>query len=769
MPKVALPSPGDRLAALVHGDGATHSRSGQITVDLEGLSVTVAGVGALSAPVTPTQVKKLIAQSTPAPFGQGEQTLHDPRVRDTWQVPTGAVTVDWAGAAEEVLAAVGTVLDVPDGARVAIELHSMLVYGKGQFFAPHQDSEKHDTMAATLVVTLATRHTGGELVVHESGGERVYRADTHAARAVALYSDVVHEVRPVSSGHRISLTFNVLVDQSEVTPPRDDLDEAARLLRRHFDAPLQPRWRGEETGRPLRYVYLLDHEYTPAALSWRRLKGIDVAAAQTLRAAAKRLGGEAVLALTDVHEIHQTNEHDWYAEEDDWDEEDDGDEDDDLDPEVGEGGEVGELIDRSVVATHWLLPGAASMRKVHLAIDDRTVGAGRPTDEASPYAREYEGYMGNYGNTLDRWYHRAAVLVTPKGGAFASRAEADPSWALAELDRLLTEGDTAKAQANVASLQSFWASALAGEERPQLVAACLDVAARVDSATAEIIASPVTMTDLRPANAPALALLATRHGEPWVVARLAEARDRRPQHPIHRSTEWMAGLPELTRALRDHRDVAEALAATAWSGLRPVVGALTTADPRPSVMEKLAGLGEPVSLALRACADAELSMVDQVVDTLTSGATALPLLCAVVRRADGWPDDEVAFGRVLDLARQAVAWLDEEINRPRRAADDWSMTPPSGCTCAWCQSLSDYLASPVERVLHWPLAQQGRDHLEARLRDSELPVTRATLKQGRPYTLVLTKSPILFTREAARAGAADVERVAISRLLARWA
>jgi hypothetical protein len=30
----------------------------------------------------------------------------------------------------------------------------MLVYGKGQFFLPHQDSEKDDAMVGTLVVSL---------------------------------------------------------------------------------------------------------------------------------------------------------------------------------------------------------------------------------------------------------------------------------------------------------------------------------------------------------------------------------------------------------------------------------------------------------------------------------------------------------------------------------------------------------------------------------------------------------------------------------------
>jgi hypothetical protein len=34
------------------------------------------------------------------------------------------------------------------------EAHSMLVYGKGQFFLPHQDSEKNDAMVGTLVLSL---------------------------------------------------------------------------------------------------------------------------------------------------------------------------------------------------------------------------------------------------------------------------------------------------------------------------------------------------------------------------------------------------------------------------------------------------------------------------------------------------------------------------------------------------------------------------------------------------------------------------------------
>jgi hypothetical protein len=51
----------------------------------------------------------------------------------------------------------------------------MLVYGKGQFFLPHQDSEKDDAMVGTLVVSLPSAHTGGELVVEHGGQSVTYR------------------------------------------------------------------------------------------------------------------------------------------------------------------------------------------------------------------------------------------------------------------------------------------------------------------------------------------------------------------------------------------------------------------------------------------------------------------------------------------------------------------------------------------------------------------------------------------------------------------
>ena len=73
-----------------------------------------------------------------------------------------------------------------------------------------------------------------------------------------------------------------------------------------------------------------------------------------------------------------------------------------------------------------------------------------------PYQSEYEGYMGNYGNTLDRWYRRAAVVMWPLDRAFAARAEAGSQWALSELGTRIEAGDLEGARAGAESLAPFW-------------------------------------------------------------------------------------------------------------------------------------------------------------------------------------------------------------------------------------------------------------------------------------------------------------------------
>ncbi len=51
--------------------------------------------------------------------------------------------------------------------------------------------------------------------------------------------------------------------------------------------------------------------------------------------------------------------------------------------------------------------------------------------------------MGNWGNTLDWWYHRGAIIVWLRAQAFANCAETSPGWALDEIVSIASSGDTA--------------------------------------------------------------------------------------------------------------------------------------------------------------------------------------------------------------------------------------------------------------------------------------------------------------------------------------
>ncbi|MGW0194269.1 2OG-Fe(II) oxygenase [Nonomuraea sp. NPDC003201] len=168
--------------------------------------MAVDGVGPLRFPVSDEQAVRPQGLGRPARFGRGEQTLTDTEVRDTWEVPKELVHIEWADTFEAVLDVMRAELALPPHSRLTPDLHSMLLYETGQFFVAHQDSEKDDAMVATLVVTLPSAHTGGELVIEHLGQATKYRGSKAAVSLVAFYAYCGRQVLPVKTGNRVTLT-----------------------------------------------------------------------------------------------------------------------------------------------------------------------------------------------------------------------------------------------------------------------------------------------------------------------------------------------------------------------------------------------------------------------------------------------------------------------------------------------------------------------------------------------------------------------------------
>jgi hypothetical protein len=172
----------DRLARTLLG-GAEAAFSAELTLRAENLRLVVEGFGPVRFPVTPAKARKLASLGQPARFGRGEQTLTDPDVRDTWEIPRHLVRAEWTGGALQViLATVKEELGLPDAAELTAELHSLLVYEPNQFFLAHQDSEKNGSMVRTLVVTLPSGYTGGELMVARNEERKAYRGQRRRCR-----------------------------------------------------------------------------------------------------------------------------------------------------------------------------------------------------------------------------------------------------------------------------------------------------------------------------------------------------------------------------------------------------------------------------------------------------------------------------------------------------------------------------------------------------------------------------------------------------------
>jgi len=696
----------------------------------------VTDVGALTLPVRAATAKRLISVARPALFGRGQETLSDRSVRDTWELTPAQVTLGgprWDAHLEAALTHLRDELGLPPGSQLRAELHSLLVYGKGQFFLPHQDSEKHDEMVATLVVSLPSVHTGGELVVDEGGAERTYRGSRDDLVLVAFYSDRRHEVRPVRSGYRVTLTFNLMLSGPTSTSDAGPVEQSAHYLTEHFTSPASSRYGDRDLGEPTRLIFLLDHEYSQKGLGAQRFKGADAQRVRVLQMAAERAGCETMLALAEIKETWDAIPAGepwaggWY---------DDEFEDPDDDPDDG-AYDLNELIDDEITLGWWVAPNGSGEEKISLPVGHHEVCAVTPSRSLTPYHSEYEGYMGNYGNTVDRWYRRAAVVVWPKAKSFAARAEAGSAWALRTLLNRIDAGDLATARTEAMSLEPFWLHIEAHALTPTL-----EVAAGLhDPVAARVVLAPFRLEMLTAEHASLLVAVARVYGDEWVRDLIDWWDSDRRFSGMERSV-WIGDkFLSLCQALRENEaaPLADHVGDRVWRWLSSSIDTWVHHGHTARRRSNLADLGQPLARLLEAVSDERGA---RIAKALRAADTNVVELLVPALRAHRPPSTNTLVAVALDCHDRLTRLVDS----PARAEDDWSIEW-TGCGCGECVRLETFLGSRSERTHEWPLAKPGRQHVHRQIDDAGLPVLHTTRRQGRPFTLVLEKTEALFQQE----------------------
>lgn len=788
------------ITRLIAGIESKGSFATCFTASAGGLQLMVDGAGHVSLPVLAATARKLRKVAQPAHYGLKDQTLLDPAVRDTWEIPGSRVSIDprrWEPALKKALERIRRDLGLSLDSRINAELHNLLIYGPGQFFKTHQDSEKADGMIGTLLIALPSRFTGGEFVIEHHDETLQAEGSAHELTFIAFYTDCRHEVRPITTGHRVVLTWNLIARNPAASdPPPAPADALARRVRAWFDSPRPSRWSGGPAGEPPdRLVYLLDHEYTRQGLAWDRLKNADALRAALLLDVARRLDCEIFLALADVHETWSCEDD--YSDRgypDRWGDryDVDDDSDDDVDSGDGESGdyELIELICSDIELRHWVAPGDRKGEAISIAVDDRELCYTKPSIDCKPFESEHEGYTGNAGNTVDHWYHRAAIALWPRERNFVIQAKVSARWAVDEIIRTLASDDRGQALDQVQRMLPFWLQAvgkLQRQDRPALLAATLQLAITLDEAEPTVaLLTPFRLVDLSPGAAPHLAEVLERRG---IDGCLAVLQSWMADPKFHESTdamlEWLsAALPAVCRALcvretptgttangpaTEGERLAGALLENRWTWLYRHIEALRRQTDPKDTATGLSCLGGPLLAILESCGIAQQpALRGSLLAVLTGHADIHPLhlplavlkaarlQAAGARPATSPPDtadpDRCNAARDPGLAtvrQHLVQELTARLARTARAEDDWSIRTPIRCTCELCETLTRFLLDPREIRLEWPLAEQRRRHVHGIIDSCGLAVRHATRRTGSPYTLVLEKTRAVFERDVA--------------------
>ncbi|WP_298377446.1 2OG-Fe(II) oxygenase [Azospirillum sp.] len=718
--------------------------------------IEVNGVGPIALPLLPMQAEQLVAAAERAPYGRGPETLRDESVRRTWQIDAASVRIGgrhWLPMLEDIVGRAAEGLGVTGP--VSAELYKMLVYGPGDFFLEHRDTEKEAGMFATLVVVLPSLSAGGELVVRHKGREvrlDLRGGDPSEIAFAAFYADCVHEVLPVTTGHRLALIYNLVRPGTERPPqPPDYAWETERVA---------AFLKGWDAVGPRKLVYPLEHAYTLAEVGFATLKGADAAVAGLLTTAAPLASCDLHLALLSIKENGAAEHRGSYRLR--WDEDDDE-------------FEAGEVFERCASLTDWRSPEGAPTSLGPLPVEEGTeVSPPGALDDLVPDEEHFQEATGNAGASFERSYRRAALVLWPRARVFAVLSQGGPAITLPCLDDLVGrwEGEggdpesplRVEAGALAGAVLADWRGVgWNGHARLLTLLTRLGDAGGIETLLDRIAASGSLLAKDSTAIATACGLLEPKRAAARimdiVVGTSGHARDAccALLLSVARASALRGALVGAGERLLD------ALPDGSGQPPTPPFGwwdRSSTLTPRP-IADALAALGliEPPlaeRLAERMLAAPKEYGLDAVV---------LPTVLDLMGR--DLMDLPEAVGLVAPVARLrgvVLTHLRARVAEPLEPPQDWRRDDALPCRCPQCRDLAVFLADPGRERWTLKAAEPIRAHTEDTIRRAEADLDVTTERQGRPYTLVASKNQASYGRRVSqrRQDLADLERLGFS-------
>jgi hypothetical protein len=700
------------------------------------LTITVDGVGAITFPINRDTIQNFLRVSKPAQYGLRQKTLTDMTVRNTHEITADKVHVAYEGKHfTTMMDKIREALGLSNQTKLIPHLHNMLIYDAGQFFKPHQDAEKLDDMVATLVVVLPCAHIGGDLLIRHNKDEHRFvseNLDADSIKCVAFYSDCQHEIEKIKQGTRVVLTYNLVLEGGEALNVSSTNSVLQNALKHYFDIPFQT-----ERSEPLKLAYFLEHSYTEHSLNWNRLKGADRQHARELASAAEACGLTPHLALAEIHETWSTE----------------GDED------GADHAEPSDLIDSGITLSTWFDKDNHRLPYAACSILEDEICSNVKYADSDPDEEEYEGYMGNYGNTVDYWYRRAAVVLWSKSDQVAMQFKFDYPSAVQALVKLTQKPNNHQAVLNAirssGDLLCQYRKRLhpgnKDEKRPtNYLGSFARIAAYIDhEGVAQNVLRYFSVNELTANNVKSFVLLQERYGMGWCLGLFNAAKEKA-------KTDYSFSLSlrpaEETEALAHAAIKAELDMGLLNYIIDNAVDAHIKGDTRdgrirpeelkrslPQRMKDARALLRAAFVLTDAAAGQKLINYIIVTPSHYPLTTCAEWLIDVL--ASDVPKTHALSVKIL--RDHVTTIMDRELSKGAKAANDWSIDSRLPCNCSQCRPVNAFLQAPNEHNKTLAIVQQHRNHIIDNFRGQLLPVKISVITKGSPHKLVLDKLPDL--------------------------
>jgi len=712
--------------------------------------INVDDLGFVRMPLTPSAAKRLMAVCQQAPYGKGTQTLVDKKVRNAFELSPSKFKLshEWQQAIEQALANIATQLGLPAD-RLAARLYKLLIYGKGGFFLRHRDSEKLDRMVGSMIVALPNPFSGGLLTVRHKGSIQQFpfaeAATEQSPCYAAFYADCEHEVAAVTNGYRLCLAYSLVLTKA---PPesgeRPDAGPAEEL------AQSISRWVAKQGAEPL--VFALDHHYTQRGLELDLLKGNDRSTAELVIAAAEQANCHTYMCQVERHIAQYADdgnyEHSWRR------------------TSKPRHMELGEIYNDDLLGSEWVNADGKRQTFPGFRLNVSSIIASTPLDQWKPTREEYEGYTGNAGNTLDRWYHRSALCVWHRDHHFEVLARAGIPYALGMLESMLGKlKKTAKkrsederqdcvrlARAIIGQLPRGGRFAYRSDfdQNQKLQAFPKLLRAIDDIETTQQLLRAVLAKGTQLELGGLIVAMCRNHGVTAFAAELKAFFEAEPENVNLRDLSW---LDDLARARLDDPARDALLAKLARLAAQQFCRTPPPKHYQPENAKIARGILAALLRVLLLAEDA--TSLEQVIHFVTEQTprfsvegVQVPALKQVVE----WSRKEKA-----DLHPRITEWLVALRDQLSAATahepqpfSDWSRPANLRCTCPLCKQLSEFLSDPNASTGEIRAREDNRRHVISEINCNACDVTHKLSKTSNTHALILTKTHGSFEQRVKR-------------------